>query len=125
MKKGDVVVTDDGSFSRTIKDGKLIHGPGGDKYTGTENSDRKQYVIVETGCSFPGTGSSNSFNNTVIQAIESNKVVFIEERFLELVLPKHKVMIDLKSTRCTVSESGLVIEISDKLYQEIKRGSQS
>lgn len=124
MKKGDVVVTDDGSFSRTIKGGKLVYGPGGDKYTGIKNSDRKQYVIVETGCSFPRTGNRNDrFNNTVIQAVDSGKIVFIEERFLELVLPTHKVMIDIRQDGGCMY--GQIVEISHKLYQEIKRGSQS
>ena len=85
MKKGDKIVINDGSWSRTVRDNKLSGGPGGDRYTGIKDSDRKQYMIIETGCSFPNTGSRNTFNNTVIQAVDSGKVVFIEERFLELV----------------------------------------
>jgi len=84
MKKSDVVVINDGSFSRTVKNNKLTYGPDGDKYTHTKNSDRRQYVIIETGCSFPNTDGHNTFNNTVIQAVNSDKIVFIEERFLEL-----------------------------------------
>lgn len=114
MKKGDKVVIDDGSFSRTIRDNKLVHGPGGDR-----GDNRSQYIIIETGCSFPNTDSSNSFNNTVIQAVDSGKVIFIEERFLRPVLPKHTIMIDVECKNCAVV--GTWIEISDKLYKEIKR----
>lgn len=131
MKKGDVVVIDDGSWSRTIKDNKLVHGPGGDKQTLSKN--RKQYVIIETGCSFPNTGNKGysyptlmpaTFNNTVIQAIDSGKVVFIEERFLKLVPPKHKILVDV-IFHPGYGMGGQVIEISDKLYQEIKRDAQA
>ena len=94
MKKGDVVVINDGSWSRVIRDNKLSYGATSDRYRADMDRDyvRKQYVIVETGCSFPNTGSSSTFNNTVIQAIDSGKVVFIEERFLRLVkLPIREV----------------------------------
>lgn len=122
MKKGDVVVIDDGSWSRQIKNNELIRGPGGDKYISCK---RKQYVIIETGCSFPNTGSFISIvNNTVIQAIDSGKVVFIEERFLRLVPPKHKIMVDV-ATHQGCFMYGNIVEISDKLYKEIKRELQS
>jgi hypothetical protein len=125
MKKGDVVVINDGSWSRVIKDNKLIHGPGGDKYRvdRDHNYIRKQYVIIETGCSFPNTGSSNTFNNTVIQAIDSGKVVFIEERFLKLVPPPtHEVVVDI-IFHSGYGIGGKIVEISDKLYEKIKNES--
>jgi len=80
MKKGDVVIVCDSSYSRVIKDNKLTCGPDDDRYTWENN--RKKYVIIEIGCSFPNTGAPNSFNNTVIRAIDSGEVVFIEKRFL-------------------------------------------
>jgi hypothetical protein len=124
MKKGDMVVINDGSWSRTVKNNKLVHGPGSDRYRASR--DRKHYTVIETGCSFPNTGNQGygeylgrpTFNNTVIQAIDSGKVVFIEEHFLELVPSTHRVMIDIDQIA-----SSTVVEISDKLYKEIKRGS--
>lgn len=119
MKKGDVVTICDGSWSRSVVDGKLIH-----ENLAFAHEAGKQYVVIETGCSFPGTGNSNSFNNTVIQAIDSDKVVFIEERFLELVPPKHQVWINV-TIACVGGICGEVVEISDKLYKEIERESQN
>ena len=120
MNKGDIVMIDDGSYSKTIKDNKLVHGPGGDRYV--QDVVRKQYTIIETGCNFPKTGSrTNTFNNIVIQAIDSGKVVFIEERFLCPVPPTHKVMIDIIHFGGYRGTVGHVVEISDKLYKEIKQ----
>ena len=127
MKKGDVVTICDGSFTRSVVGGKLVG-----EYLNYGDEKGKKYTVIETGCSFPNTGSSGmselhgipTFNNTVIQAIDSGKVVFIEERFLRPVLPKHKVVIGVTVTHLG-GIYGKVIEISDKLYQEIKRDSQN
>lgn len=123
MKKGDKVVINDGSFSKQVKNNELSHGPGGDRYRADRerNYIRKQYVVIETGCIFPNTGARNTFNNTIIWAIDSGKIVFIEERFLQLMPPKHKVIIDIAYNDCTMF--GETVKISDKLYQEIKRES--
>ncbi len=96
MKKGDVVTVDDGSYSRSLINRKLVHEA--KRWYG------EQFVIIEVDCKFPTTDEyqtmyQSTFNNTVIQAIDSGKVVFIEERFLELVLPKHEVMIDIHQTQ--------------------------
>ena len=118
LKRGDVVTIGDNSFTRSIVNGKLIH----------ENfSYDKQYVVVEVDCAFPvhdqfQSAGIASFNNTVIQAVDSDKVVFIEERFLVLVPPKHKVLLVEKIVR-NHAVSGKFVEISDKLYKEIKRDS--
>jgi hypothetical protein len=125
MKKGDVVTIDDGSFTRSVVDGKLIK-----ESLNYGNEKGKQYVIIETGCSFPNTGSRGfagtsivtTFNNTVIQAIDSGKVVFIEERFLKLVPPTHEVVVDI-IFHPGYGIGGKIVEISDKLYKEIKRDS--
>lgn len=120
MKKGDIVTVGDGSYSRSVINGKLIHeagaGPRGEKFT-----------VTETDCKFPMTDKyqmmyQSTFNNTVIQAIDSGKVVFIEERFLRPVLPKHTVLVDVESNGCVMF--GAMYKISDKLYQEIKREAQ-
>ena len=120
MKKGDKVVIDDGSWTREIKDNKLVRGPGSD--------DDKQYVVIETGCKFPlydGMSRQKDENrsDTVIQAVDSGEVVFIFEGFLRPVPPKHMVIIGAERKDCVVV--GTWVEISDKLYQEIKRDSQS
>jgi len=87
MKKGDIVTIKDGSFSKSVVDGELIH-----EWLVYGSDLGKQYVVIETDCKFPNSGSIGhclpatppSFNNTVIQQCESGKVVFIEERFLRL-----------------------------------------
>ena len=124
MKKGDKVTIRDGSYTRSVINGELVR-----EHLACGVEENKQYKIIETGCSFPAKGNqarsilgmSSTFNNTVIQAIDSGKVVFIEERFLELVPPTHKVMVDIEQSG--PATFGMVYEISDKLYKEIKRGS--
>ncbi|MCK5608843.1 hypothetical protein KAR91_43625 [Candidatus Pacearchaeota archaeon] len=121
MKKGDVVTIRDGSYSRSVINGESIHEIGLER-------PNEQFRVIEVDCKFPVIDLMQpqyelvpTFNNTVIQAIDSGKVVFIEERFLRPVLPKHKVMIDMVGyCGCAI---GMICEISDKLYQEIKRES--
>ncbi len=124
MKKGDVVTIRDNSYTKSVIGGKLVHEIYGCSIKGNE-----RYTVIEINCVFPTERNQAckslfklaSFNNTVIQAIDSDKVVFIEERFLELVLPTHKVMIDIKIHDGVIMVGGQVIEISDKLYKEIKK----
>lgn len=118
MKKGDVVIIIDGSWTRSVVDGKLK-----DEWLNYGDEKGKKYVVVEIGCSFPNTGSNRTFNNTVIQAVDSGKVVFIEERFLRLVPPKHKIMIDMEVSGYAIF--GMTVEISDELYKKIKDETQS
>lgn len=102
MKKGDIVIIKDGSFSRSVVGGELIH-----ELLGNSARMGDQYMVVEIGCVFPNTGSmglswptktSPGFNNTVIQilgkdgqSLSRGKVVFIEERFLKSVNPIREV----------------------------------
>lgn len=85
MKRGDVVIIKDGSYSQSIVAGKLIK----ESLNYGDEKGRK-YRIIETGCVFPHDDAQDSsrkrdtFNNTVIQNIDSGKVVFLEERFLQL-----------------------------------------
>ena len=120
MKKGDVVTITDGSWTRKIKDNKLVIGPGRNAI--------KQYVIIETGCSFPlYCGMSHQKDkyrsDTVIQAIDSGEVVFIYKNFLHLVPPTHKVMVDIRQDGGWMY--GQIVEISDKFYKKIKRDLQT
>ncbi len=120
MKKGDIVVINDSSWTKTIKDNKLVNGPGSDAH--------KQYIVIETGCSFPlydgvSHQKDKHRSDTVIQAVDSGEIVFIFENFLEPVPPTHKVMVDVRQDGGWMY--GQIVEISDKLYKEIKRGSQS
>ena len=126
MKKGDVVTVRDFSYSRIVEGNKLSN-----EFHAFHPACRKQFVVVETDCKFPTYEEgqtapfygSSTYNNTVIQAINSDEVVFIEERFLKLVLPTHKVMVDVRQDGGWMY--GQIVEISDKLYKEIKRGSES
>lgn len=116
MKKGDVVTIQDTSYSTSIIDGKLAHPGRGLRY--------KRCVIVETNCTFPKTSrwDGNNVNNTIIQVCETNQIIFIEERFLSPMLPKHEIMIDIIHYS-GYDANGQIIKISDELYQEIKRES--
>lgn len=124
MKKGNVVTIRDDSYTRSVVGGKLIY-----EHLAFSSEANKQYIIIETGCSFPAYGSQKmdgggccrpSFNNTVIQAIDSGKVVFIEERFLKLVSLTHVVMTDI--VFCSgYGVNGQTHEISDELYKQIKK----
>ena len=118
MKKGDKVTVRDSSYSRSIIDEKLVHETG--------ILYNKQYTIIEIDCKFPVLDSMqlryesmDRFNNTVIQAVDSGKVVFIEERFLKLVLPTHKVMVDIRQDGDWMY--GEIVEISNELYRQIKK----
>lgn len=125
MKKGDIVTINDGSYPMSVIDGKMTY-----ELLDYGDAQDEQYKIIEIGCVLPAGGFQareclgipGSFNDTVIQAIDSGKVVFVEERFLELVPPTHKVMIDMIQKGCCLY--GDTIKISDKLYQEIKRDSR-
>lgn len=86
MKKGDVVTIHDGSYTKSVVGGKLIH----ERLNYGSECD-KQYVVIEVNCKFPAEKSQSdptytpaAFNNTVIQQCESDKVVFIEACFLRL-----------------------------------------
>lgn len=116
MKKGDVVVIKDGSYSRSLIDRKLVHE--------VKHWRSEQFVIIEVNCKFPTIDEYQvmyqlTFNNTVIQAIDSDKVVFIEERFLRPVPPTHKVIVDVRQDGGWMY--GQIIEISDELYKQIKK----
>lgn len=123
MKKGDVVMIGDGSYSRSVVDGKSVHEVGLGRLG-------KEFIIIEIDCKFPVIDpfqqryeTVERFNNTVIQAIDSGKVVFIEERFLRPVPPKHQIWIDVVYHQ-PHRIGGRLVEISDKLYQEIKCETQ-
>lgn len=81
MKKGDLVVVKDYSYSRSIERGRLS-----DDFHAAHPKCRENFVIVETNCVFPRTSRhiGTNHNNTVIQSVDSGLVVLIEERFLRL-----------------------------------------
>ena len=102
MKAGDLVTIRDYSYSKEVKDGELQQVV----YS------HQQFIVVETDCKFPNPHQyqlgDRHFNNTVIQAVDSDKVVFIEERFLRPTT--HKITID-----------GKTIEISQESYKALKK----
>lgn len=86
MKKGDIVTIKDGSYTRSVVNGKLIH-----EFLAYGSELGKQYTVIAVGCVLPIEPDPaeryrlpNTYNNTVIQAIDSGKVVFIEECLLRL-----------------------------------------
>ena len=118
MKKGDVVKIDDSSYSLTMVGDHLEHHPG--------EVQKEHWIVIAVNCSLPAETdqySMNQRNNAIVQSRTSGKIAFVQQRFCHLVLPKHKVMIDIEQISYAIC--GNVIEISDKLYKEIKRDSQS
>lgn len=120
MKKGDVVTVRDSSYSKIITKYGLESS-----YDPPRDIRGKQCVIIELDCRFPDAHRyqtrDHMCNDTVIRVIETDEVVFIEERFLEPAT--HKIMIDVKQNDCVMF--GTICEISDKLYKEIKNESQT
>ena len=100
MKKGDIVTIKDGSYTRSVINGKLIH-----EWLAHGTETRKRYMVVETGCRFPLVEYHQPepyHNNTVIQVLYENsqtlargKVVFIHERFLRLVTIREVTMAEV------------------------------
>jgi len=111
VKKGDLVVITDGSYARSVVNGKLIK-----ELLNFGDVRGLEYVVIETDCSFPLEGGwtgqpEEHRNDTVIQGTEGlvqGKVVFIHHRFLRYV--KHIIVLDGKS-----------IEISHKSFLSLKK----
>jgi len=85
MKTGDIVTITDGSYTRSVVAGKLIH-----ETLRYGNEEGKHYTVIATRCAFPlATGFCSQpehyRNDTVIQDIKSSKVVFVFSGFLRLV----------------------------------------
>ena len=122
MKKGDKVTIRDSSYSKVVTSRGLESGYGDSI---VYNIRKKQGTIIEVGCKFPDPHhyqtQIHTCNDTVV-ILDSGEIAFIEERFLELVPPTHEVMIDVV-LHPGYGVGGEVVEISDKLYKEIKRGS--
>lgn len=96
MKKGDIVTIRDSSYSVIVEKGELI-------LLGTNHGrhHKREYMVVEIGCKFPLTELwqgkyGSSYNDTVIQALDNtNEVIFIEERFLQLMLTREVTMAEV------------------------------
>ena len=91
MRVGDKVIVRDGSWTRSIINGKLVH----ESLLGTFR--KRHYTVVETGCVFPLVNQAEMWefqpkscrNDTVIQD-DTGKVVLICSKFLDLVDPPHE-----------------------------------
>jgi len=105
MKKGDIVTIYDRSYSRVIKDGRMLDG-----MDCLPRDGDTQFVVIETDCRFPKTSQwvGSDYNNTVIQSLNTGEVVFIEERFLRPA--KHIIVLD-----------GKPIEISHESFLSLKK----
>ena len=114
MKKGDLVIINDGSYAQTVRNG-ILKGEFRHYSLGSEKHCGKTYVVVEVGCSFPldrCCQPTTHRNDTVIQEEGNGEVVFIHHRFLSLA--KHRIVIDNKA-----------IEISYESYLNIKKQFQN
>ena len=109
MEKGDIVIIRDISYSRQVIQGQL-------KRTKYSLKKGTKFIIVETNCEFPNPycwqAQSKRYNDTVIQAVDGEEIVFIEERFLEF--DTHKITIDDKT-----------IEISNESYKALKQSLEA
>ena len=106
MKKGDKVKIRDFLYSRCVVGHTL-------QTYGVHFDDAKgEFVVVEMGCKFPTTHLHQdwykTYNDTVLQSVQTGRVVFVEERFLVPV--QHTILID-----------GKEITISHESYQAFKR----
>lgn len=83
MKKGDIVIIKDSSYSNVITKNGLKSS-----YDGLHSVKNKQGRVIELGCRFPYPNQwqiqYGRYNNTVVMT-NSGRVVFIEECLLELV----------------------------------------
>lgn len=114
MKRDDIVTVNDFSWFSTL---------GTNTYDYVKDCN-KRYKILDTECYFPleGSQSEKYRNDTTIQAIYGGEVLVIHGAFLRPVPPTHKVMINV-TTSGGCFMYGEIVEISDKLYQEIKHGA--
>ena len=105
MKKGDLVVIHDRSYSRVVRNGTMLNGGECLPYR-----DGTQFVVIETGCRFPRTSRypGDNYNDTAIQGINAGEVVFIEESFLRPI--KHTITIDDRT-----------VEISHESFLSLKK----
>jgi len=109
LKKGDLVWIKDLSYSRIVKNGKLR--PPHFEYAAYGQENNKQFIVVEINCKFPKTSvwlDDNEYNDTVIQCVETNEVIFIQKRSLQPV--KHKIIINDKT-----------VEISQESFLNLKK----
>ena len=95
ISKGDTVVITDGSYAKSVIDGKLVH-----EYLNYGAEKGKKYVVIETGCAFPLENHSGGhtlqpehYRNDVVIQGEGGKIVFIHHRFLHLVEIEYEVAV--------------------------------
>ena len=106
IKRGDVVVITDGSYTESVIDGALRH----ESLNHGANKNRP-YKVVETDCSFPihDIWQPNNYqNDTVIQDVQSGKVVFIHHRLLAL-------------TECEIIIDGKAVKVSSEICLRLRR----
>ena len=106
IRKNDVVIVQDFSYSTGVEGGELNKG-----FHAFHPDCNDKFVVAETGCVFPRTSThpGTNHNDTVIQSNDSGLVVFIEARFLKVVGPVHTIVID-----------GKTIELSHESYENLK-----
>ena len=86
MKVGEIVRVLDGSYTLEIKDNKL------EATSGTSLVAEGSFIIIATNCSLPGKTvrlywdkHAEERNDTIIKSISSDRIVFIQKRFLTSV----------------------------------------
>lgn len=105
LKAGDRVVITDGSYTRSIINGKLVR-----EFLNHGNAKGKPYTVVEVGCSFPlyDELQPDKYRNDTVVQDDNGKVVFIHHQFLALA-------------NYTITIDGKDIEISCTSFVELKR----
>lgn len=107
MKKGDVVIIDDWSYSKIVVNGKFVSPPLRLRSCGGWIDGR--CVVVEVNCTLPITNTYGlpEYNDTIIQMLNTNEVIFIEQRFLKPIT--HTLTID-----------GKTVKLSHESYENLK-----
>lgn len=119
MKKGDIVKVNDSSYSFKIVNGYLEHHPG--------DVQKENQIVIATNCDLPTDDSygysKSQHNDIIVRSQISGEITFVQQRFCHLVPPIHKIMVGIRQDGGWMY--GEIVEISDKLYREIERDSQS
>lgn len=105
MKVGDRVIARDLSYAKAVEDGKLV----GCQRGLYKDLGATPAIVVAMNCKLPNESyQQNHLNDTIVQVISTNEIVFIHGGFLQPVV--RNITID-----------GQIVELSEQSYQNLKK----